>query len=67
LLQKAKQDLYKQEVVEWINQKTAKDEFTSLHYGSFKGNIHVIQMLMDNGADMYARNLHGLNVLHIAA
>ena len=39
LLQKAKQDLYEYQVTDWVNQKTLKDEFTSLHYASFKGNI----------------------------
>lgn len=50
-----------------MNVKTSKDEFTALHYASFKGNIQIIQILMDNGADMQVRNMHGLNVLHIAA
>lgn len=67
LLQKAKQDLYQHQVSEWVNLKTTKDEFTSLHYAAFKGNIQIVQMLVDNGADMKAKNLHGLNVLHIAA
>lgn len=67
LLQKAKQDMYQYQVAEWVNLKTSKDEFTSLHYASFKGNIQIVQMLMDNGADMYSRNMHGLNVVHIAA
>jgi len=42
LLEKAKQDLYQWEVAEWVNQKTAKDEFTSLHYSSFKGNVQIM-------------------------
>jgi hypothetical protein len=56
LLHKAKADLYQYEVAEWVNQKTTKDQFTALHYSSFKGNIVSMQALMDNGADMYARN-----------
>jgi len=39
LLERAKDVLYQYEVAEWVNQKTTKDEFTALHYASFKGNI----------------------------
>lgn len=39
LLQKARQELYQHQVSEWVNLKTSKDEFTSLHYAAFKGNI----------------------------
>jgi palmitoyltransferase len=67
LLEKARQQLHQYEIAHWVNVKTTKDEFSALHYASFKGNIQIIQMLMDNGADMQARNMHGLNVLHIAA
>jgi ankyrin repeat protein len=67
LVEKAKGELYQYEIAEWVNLKTAKDEFTALHYASFKGNIQILQVLMENGADMYQKNMHGLNVLHIAA
>lgn len=59
--------MYQYEIAEWVNMKTLKDEFTALHYASFKGNIQIIQTLMDNGADMFAKNMFGLNVMHIAA
>ena len=67
VLKKAKEKMYQYNIAEWVNQKTIKDEFTALHYASFKGNIHILKLLMANGADMYTRNLFGLNVLHIAA
>lgn len=39
LIEKAKGDMYQYEIAEWVNMKTLKDEFTALHYASFKGNI----------------------------
>jgi len=38
-----------------------------LHYASYRGNIEICKVLLDLGADIQIRNLHGLNVLHIAA
>ena len=47
--------------------KTTKDSFSALHYASFRGNIHFCDNLIENGADIHAKNAYGLNVLHIAA
>ena len=66
-MEKAKTSMSSQEIKEWVNVKALVDEFTALHYASFKGNIHLLKLLIENGADMYARNGFGLNVLHIAA
>lgn len=67
LIAHAKKGMYQYELAEYVNSKTTKDEFTPLHYAAFKGNIHVMKLLIANGADMEARNQFGLNVLHIAA
>lgn len=67
VMARAKNEMFQYDIADWVNKKTAKDEFTALHYASFKGNLHILKGLMENGADMYAVNLYGLNVLHLAA
>jgi len=60
--------LMKQEdFIKWINLRTYEDGFSALHFCSFRGNIETIQVLLDNGADMYAKNNYGINVMHVAA
>ena len=54
-------------MTEWVNMKTTDDGFTALHFSSFRGNVINIQTLLDIGADMYARNNYGINVMHVAA
>jgi palmitoyltransferase len=51
----------------WINHKTDDDGFTALHFASFRGNLTLIKMLLENGADMNLRNNFGINVMHVAA
>jgi len=50
-----------------VNLQTKKDKFTALHYASFRGNVELCKLLVDNGADVNVRNHFGLNVMHIAA
>ena len=50
----------------WINYKN-KQGSTALHYASYKGNLDIIILLIDNGADPEAVNNRGLNMLHFAA
>ena len=57
----------KKVIHEWVNRKTNDEEFTAIHYASFNGNLEICQMLLEEGADKYALNTHGLNCLHIAA
>ena len=52
---------------EWVNLKTDEDGFTALHFASFRGNLKVISMLIENGADIFMVNHHGLSMLHVAA
>ena len=49
-----------------INQKN-KLGFTPLHYASYNGNMKLIKLLLNNGADINISNNNGLNVLHLAA
>jgi len=54
------------DIKSWINNKTSEG-FRPLHYASFKGNIPLIKLLEEHGADIEAKNNRGLNVVHIAA
>jgi len=54
------------EIKEWVNMKT-DEGFTAVHFASFKGNIDLIKLLEENGADLFERNKKGLNAIHIAA
>jgi len=50
----------------WINYKNNQGS-TALHYASYKGNIELINILIENGADVEVVNNRGLNMLHFAA
>ena len=41
--------------------------YTAIHYASFRGNIDIIELLIQNGADFLVKSPKGLNVLHLAA
>lgn len=52
----------------WINIKASGEEgFTALHFASFYGNIKLIRFLVDHGANPFAINKLGINMLHVAA
>lgn len=51
----------------WTNARTNDDQFTPLHLASFKGNMDAVYALMDYGADEFAENFFGLNMVHVAA
>ena len=55
------------QIKDWVNKQTTKDKFTALHYASYRGNVDMMKILVDLGADIYLQNMFGLNVLHIAA
>ena len=40
---------------------------TALHYASFIGNIKIIQLLIDNKANLEAKTERGLNIIHYSA
>ena len=56
----------KSELSKWINSKTDLG-FTALHYASYKGNIDIIKILIENEANIHETNNKGLNVMHMAA
>ena len=51
----------------FINAKTKVDGLTALHFASFRGNIEIIKLLIDNYADINALSNNGLNMIHKAA
>ena len=55
----------------WVNtpaKSTGNNEgFYPLHYASFHGNSRLIKMLVKNGADPFAKNKSGINMMHVAA
>lgn len=52
----------------WINSKSnCEDDFTSLHFASYHGNCRMIQYLIMNGADPFAKNKSDINMLHCGA
>ena len=67
LIAHVKSTINAKQITEWVNMKTTDDGFSALHFGSFRGNVIIIQALLDMGADMYARNNYGINVMHVAA
>jgi palmitoyltransferase len=64
---RAKKTLTGQQMRDWINFKTEEDGFAPLHFASFRGNLNMIEMLLNNGSDMKQENNFGINVLHVAA
>ncbi len=60
---------YKQTVVaEWVNLHSyANDNFTALHFASFFGNIKMSELLIKHGANVFAINHLGINMIHVAA
>ena len=51
----------------FINAKTQGDNQTALHYASFRGNIKIIKLLIENHADINALTTNGYNMIHKAA
>ena len=66
-LARIRDDQRRKIIREWVNLKTDEDGFTALHFASFRGNLKVISMLIENGADIAQVNNHGLSMLHVAA
>lgn len=53
-------------ITKFVN-KSSKKSLTAIHLASFRGNIEIIKILIKNGANIQARNVKGLNVLHMSA
>jgi ankyrin repeat protein len=55
-------------VVSYLNQiSKSADGFTALHYASFFGNLKLMRLLVENGADVAVVNDQAINALHCAA
>jgi palmitoyltransferase ZDHHC13/17 len=55
-------------VAEWVNlHSNGTDNFTALHYASFFGNILMSELLIKHGANVFAVNHLGINMVHVAA
>ena len=52
---------------DFINAKTDGDNQTALHYASFRGNMTIIKLLIENFADINALTTTGYNMIHKAA
>ena len=52
---------------DFINEQTAGDNQTALHYASFRGNIKIIKLLIANHADINSLTHTGYNMIHKAA
>jgi ankyrin repeat protein len=55
------------EMRKWVNKKTNDEGFTALHFASFRGNIVLVRLLIEQHADISVRNKFGINMLHVAA
>jgi palmitoyltransferase len=53
----------KEGLAKFINQKNNLGA-TAIHYASFRGNINIIKLLVENGANIYERTERNLNVIH---
>ena len=56
----------KDEIKKWINCQSEQG-YSALHYAAYRGNIEIINKLIDNGAQVEVVNKRGLNVLHMSA
>ena len=50
---------------DFINEKNDQG-VTALHYASFRGNVKIIKLLIENGANLYAKTNRKLNIFHYA-
>ena len=67
LLNYAKENQISQpEINDWVNGKTP-DGYCPLHFASYHGNINLIKLLEDYGANFYIRTSSGLTIMHTAA
>ena len=57
------QHLSKEQLLTFINKKTCQGK-VALHYAAFHGDIKIIQLLIDNGADINIKTDTGISVVH---
>jgi palmitoyltransferase len=54
------------EIKMWVN-KQSEQGYTALHYAVYKGNIKIVKILIEYGANIDITNKRGLNVFHMSA
>ena len=59
-------DKNKDGLKDFINEKN-KMGTTAIHFAAFKGDIKMIKLLIENGADIYATTNRQLNIFHYSA
>lgn len=53
---------------DWINYPSRGEEgFFPLHFASFHGNVKLIKLFLQYGANLKAVNKQGINMMHVAA
>jgi hypothetical protein len=57
---------HKDQILNWLERKNDSG-FNALHYASFRGNIKIMEKLIELGSDINVTNKNGLNIMHIAA
>lgn len=55
------------EILTALINKQNSEGLTALHYASFRGNIKIINILIQNGADISLVGIKGSSVMHLAA
>ena len=58
-----KKHLSKEQLLSFVNQRTSQGK-VALHYAAFHGEIKIIQLLIDNGADVNIKTSTGISVVH---
>lgn len=57
-----------EKVQTWVNVDTKNSEgMTALLYSAYHGNVQMIEILIRNGADIWAKSKAGMGAMHIAA
>ena len=59
-------DKNKDGLKDFINEKN-KMGTTAIHFAAFKGDVKIIKLLIENGADIYATTNRELNIFHYSA
>lgn len=54
------------QIEKWVNQKSKNQGFCAIHYASYRGNIDIINKLIEHKANIEAINNRGINVIHMA-
>ena len=52
--------------IDFINKKN-KQGTAAIHFAAFKGDVKIIKLLIDNGADIYAKTNRKLNIIHYSS